>query len=750
MPPAWSTVSLLEFKVVDGQTGATSVDTMTLVGTKLTAPTPPARLVRRSRLDDALSTAVQDPAVRVILVSAPAGSGKSTLVAGWLLETTSTTAAWLQADAADHDPARFWTHAIAALARQLPDLEPAVAPAIPGSATDPRPLIERLTNHLTTQAEPVVLVIDDYHLIANPDVDHGIEQLVDLAPALLTLIVCSRLDPTLRLSRLRVRGHLVEIRANDLRFEPQEAAALLDQRGTAPLPHHVTALHERTEGWAAGLVLAGISLADSPDADAFVAAFQGDDRLVVDYLTEEFLAGLQPDDRHRLLQTSILDRLSGPLIDAVCDTSDGAGWLRRLAATNQLLIGLDRTGTWYRYHHLLADLLRVDAENSIQAELAQLHRRAGAWHHHHGAALNAVEHYIHSGDHTEAADLIWDDATELLNSGQLATVQRQIAGLGPLAEQHVGTATVNGYIALFTGRLGDARHYLDLARTLGPTKDQTRLTIALAVYIAIASGDVATALEEAQASEHPTESAQTLSLIWARTWGGDFDDATALLPVAGRLADQEHNALVAGSVPIYEAIIAIETGRTTDARRAAKRALEIAEANGLADSTSVALAHSIVGRTSDDPAEAIAATNRGIELSDETASVLARGYALTSAADVLSRHQHHNSDHLLRQARTVIDRCPDPGITGQYLNRIEARQGTLPARPQTPGLVEKLTDREQAVLHYLPSQLTQRDIANELYVSLNTVRTHCKSIYRKLGVGDRKAAVQAARDHGLL
>ena len=734
---------------MDGETGATSVDTMTLVGTKLTAPTPPARLVRRSRLDDALSTAVQGPAVRVVLVSAPAGSGKSTLVAGWL-ETTGTAAAWLQADGADHDPARFWSHAIAALARRLPDLEAAVAPAIPGSAADARPLIERLANHLSTQAEPVVLVIDDYHLIANPGIDHGIEQLVDLAPPSFTLIVSSRFDPTLRLSRLRVRGHLVEIRANDLRFESQEAAALLAQRGTAPLPHHVTALCERTEGWAAGLVLAGISLADGTDADAFVAAFQGDDRLVVDYLTEEFLAGLPPDDRHRLLQTSILDRLSGPLIDAVCDTADGAGWLRRLAATNQLVIGLDRTGTWFRYHHLLADLLRVEAENSIQDELAQLHRRAGAWHHRHGTALAAVEHFLRSGDHAEAADLIWDDATELLNSGQLATLQRQIAGLGPLADQHVGTATVNGYIALFTGRLGDARHYLQLARTLSPTRDQTRLTIALAVYIAIASGDAATALEEAQASEHPTESAQTLSLIWARTWGGDFAAAAALLPVAERLADQEHNALVAGSVPIYEAIIAIETGRTTDARRAAQRALEIAEANGLADRTNVALAHSIIGRTSDDPAEAIAATTRAIELADETALILTRCYALISAADVLSRHQHLDSDDLLGQARAVIDRCPDPGIIGRYLNRIEARQGTLPALPETPGLVERLTDREQAVLHYLPSQLTQRDIANELYVSLNTIRTHCKSIYRKLGVGDRKAAVQAARDNGLL
>ena len=729
--------------------GETPVDTVTLVGTKLTAPTPPVRPVRRSRLDDALSAGIHDPAVRVVLVSAPAGSGKSTLVAAWL-DTAASPVGWLQVDAADHDPARFWSHAVAALSQQLPDLRPVVASALAGSGEDARPLIERLANHLAQSAEPVTLVVDDYHLVANQDVDHGIEQLLDLAPPTFTLVVCTRVDPSLRLSRLRVRGGLVEIRADDLRFAAPEAALLLDQQGSTPPPHQVAALCERTEGWAAGLILAGMSLADSEDADAFVAAFRGDDRLVVDYLTEEFLAGLPPEHRTQLLRTSILERLSGPLIEAVCGITDGGGWLRRLAATNQLLISLDRNGTWFRYHHLLGELLRGEAQSSIRDELAELHRRAGTWHRRHGIPIDAIEHYLHSGDHDQVAELIYDDATELLNSGQLATLQRQIAGLGPLADEHAGIAVVNGFLALFSGRLHDARRYLDLARAIGPNDDETRLTIALAVYIAIASGDVGSALQEARASAHPTESAQTLSLIWARTWGGDFDEAAPLLGVAEQLAERDDNALVARSVPIYEAIIALETGRTTDARRAAERALAIAAADGVADSSGVALAHSIIGRASDDPDNAIAAATRGVALADESAMILSRGYAVTSAADVLSRHQHPDGQALLRQARTLIDHCPDPGIVGQYLNRVEARQGTLSTPPDTPRMVENLTDREQAVLHYLPSQLSQREIANELYVSLNTVRTHCKAIYRKLGVGDRKAAVQAARDHDLL
>lgn len=722
---------------------------MTLVATKLTAPTPPAHLVERRRLDDAIDTAISDPTVRVLLVSAPAGSGKSTLIAS-RLASSDTTWAWLQADEADHDPARFWTHIVAALARHMPDIESAAAPAVPTSAVDTRPLVERLVNHLTTSGAPLTLVIDDYHLTSNPAIDHGLEQLIELAPGSFTLVLCTRVDPPLRLSRLRVRGHLAELRANDLRFVPQEAAGLLQQRDSRPLPHHVDALCARTEGWAAGLVLAGMSLADSADADAFVAAFQGDDRLVADYLTDEFLSGVSPEDRNRLVRTSILDRLAGPLVDAVCDTTDSAAWLRDLAARNQLLISLDRTGTWFRYHHLLGDLLRLEADALPDQELAALHRRAGYWHRHHGQPHDALEHYTRSGDSHEAADLIYDKATELLNGGQLATLKRQITRLGAVADQRAGIAIVNGFIALFTSDLTAAQHYLTLARDLEPNDDEIRTATALAIYVAIALGDVASALTEAQASGAPTEASQALSLAAARTWAGDFTGAEPLLQAAERLGAEQGNTLVTASSPVYAAIAAIESGRDREATDAAQRAIDLAEATGAGSVAQLALAHSIISRTIDDPAEAVAAATRVVELVPGAGVPMTRSYALASAADVLTRHAQPDGDGPLRQARTIIDGCPDPGIAGQYLSRIEARNGTLQPTPASPGLVENLTDREHAVLRYLPSQLTQRDIANELYVSLNTVRTHCKAIYRKLGVGDRKAAVQAARDHDLL
>jgi LuxR family maltose regulon positive regulatory protein len=722
---------------------------ITLVATKLTAPTPPAQLVSRHRLEESLTKAVADPSVRVVLVSAPAGSGKSTLVAAWLDGRNDH--AWLQGDAADRDPARFWGHVVAALGRVLPGIADAVGPAIAGSGSNPGPLIEGVANQLAAAPDPVVLVVDDYHLINNSAVDDAVEQLIELAPATFTLVLCTRYDPSLRLSRLRVRGQLTEIRADDLRFETDEAAVLLQQRGTTPEPRQVLALCDRTEGWAAGLVLAGMSLAASGDGDAFVAAFQGDDRLVVDYLTEEFLSGISPEDRDRLLQTAILGRLSGPLVDAVCGTSDGSDWLHNTATTNQLVISLDRTGTWYRYHHLLGDLLRLEAERAIGGELAALHHRAGRWHQARGSAHDAVEHYL-AGEHfTEAADLIYDEATELTNRGQLHTVRDQIDRLGPVADSHAGAVVVRGYISLLTGDFADARSCIERARNLDPNDDEAGMLGALAIMAHIAGGDVASALAEARAADDPVESTQAMTLGGVHMWSGDFDVATAFLNRAATMATREGHGFVETVTPVFQAITDMESGDNDAARHHAEEALAAADDNGMADLAHVSLAHSILARTSSDDAKlAVLTARRGVSLAKRSPDRIMLAYALASAGDVLAHHGDEDGRAMLQDARAIINRCPDPGVAGRYLARVEARHGVASPAPASSAMVEDLTDREIAVLHYLPSSLSQRDIANELYVSLNTVKTHCRAIYRKLGVSDRKAAVQAARDVNLL
>ncbi len=723
---------------------------MTLVGTKLTAPTTPAQLVTRPRLDDALAAAVDDPEVRVVLVSAPAGSGKSTLVAGWL-ESTGTPAAWLQADAADHDPARFWAYVVAALARQIPDLESAVAPAIPGSGSDARPLVERLINHLAAATEPSILVVDDYHLISNPAVDRGVEQLVDLAPGSFTLMLCSRVDPSLPLSRLRVRRRLAEVRADDLRFASPEAATLLQHRGASPLPHQVTALCDRTEGWAAGLVLAGISLAGSADVDGFVAAFQGDDRLVVDYLTEEFLSGTSPEDRDRLLRTSILDRLSGPLIDAVCATTDGRAWLHDLATTNQLVISLDRTGTWFRYHHLLADLLRLEADNALGADLAELHRRAGHWHLTAGGLDRAIEHFLAANDLDLATEVIADHAMLLLNSGQLETVEGYLDRVGDDAiSTHTRCSIIRGWTHAVTGRFLEAETWLQRVQEFDADDHEAGLIVGLGSMIHLGRGDVAEALTLAQASPEPADAVHAMSLGSVRVWAGLFDEARAHLQKATELARVTSDNFAAAGTPIMHAIIEMETNNPEAAAHEAAKAIASEEEHPIGQSAHMALAYSIIARTSSNPEEAAAAARKGVDLARRSLGSLTMAYALTCAGDLLSHRGEPDGEAFLLEARTIIDRCVDPGIAGTYLARVEGRQGRVVPASRDVGLVEDLTDREIAVLRYLPSAMSQREIGAEMYVSLNTVRTHCKAIYRKLGVGDRKAAVQAARDNGLL
>ncbi|MDW3221095.1 MAG: LuxR C-terminal-related transcriptional regulator [Acidimicrobiales bacterium] len=717
-----------------------------LVATKLSAPTLPAQLIARPRLHTVLDAAVADPAVRVVLVSAPAGSGKSTLLAGW--QAARDDGAWLQADPADRDPARFWGHVVGALAGLVPDIAETVGPAVASAAGDAGPLLERLVNALAG-ADPATLVIDDYHLVANPAIDDAIESLIELAPPTFMLVLATRLDPSIRLSRLRVRSQLVEVRADALNFAPTEAELLLRDADPDITAQHADALCERTEGWAAGLVLAGLSLRASDDHDDFVHAFQGDDRLVVDYLTEEYLSQVDEGDRTRMMRTAILDRMCGPLIDAVCGTSDGARWLHETAANNQLLISLDRTGTWFRYHHLLGDVLRLDADQS-SLDLTDAHRQAARWHHEHGDAHDAVEHYLAAGELAIAADLIYDEATDLMNRGQLRTVADQVARLGPLAEEHAGALVVQGYIAFFTGRFAESHRCLERARSLDPGDDEAGLIVALAIMTNLATGNVADALAEARAADEPFESTQAMTLGGAYVWAGDFDGARPFLEQAERTAPDEGHSFVQAVAPVLSAVAHIERNDTSAAHAEAARAIDVATRHGLGDLTQTALAHSVVARTTDEADDAVTAARRGVELARRSPERITHAYALASGGDVLCHHDHPDGADLIAEARRVIDQCPDPGIAGRYLARVEARHQVSTPQPVAPALVEDLTDRELAVLRYLPSAMSQREIADELYVSLNTVKTHCRAIYRKLGTGDRKAAVQAARDAGLL
>ncbi len=710
------------------------------------------------RLGAALDAAVDDPNQRLVLVSAPAGSGKSTLVSAWLA-SRDRAYGWFQVDDADRDPVRFWTYVVAALSAALPALPERAAPAVVAAGHDVDPLLAAIVDEVESLDDRVVLVIDDYHLAGSERIDHALERLVELAPTNLRVVVLTRLDPSLRLSRLRVSGALTEVRAADLRFSSDEAASLLADRTASPVDaRHVAALCARTEGWAAGLVLAGLSLAGAADRDAFVDDFQGDDRLVVDYLSEEFLAGVSDAERERLLRTSVLERMTGPLVDAVCGGDGGASWLRATADTNQLMIGLDRTGHWFRYHHLLRDLLRLEASERLADELPDLHRRAGEWHRADGELHGAVEHFLSAGALDDAADLIADKATQLLNGGHFETVLDQLDRLGSFAEQHAGCCIVRGWTSFVAGRFAEAEWWLERARRHDAPED-VGLIAGLGTMICLARGDVAGAIAISDDSPPPRDPTHAMVIGAISVWAGRHDTARIEIARAIELADAAPDDYARSVTPGYLAVVELEAGNVDAARRVAEAGRDEAEQRGIPEAPEIGVTLAVLARCSDGP-EAVALARHAADIARRVPQQVSLAYVLASAGDVLCAEAAARDDAdaealaiegraLLVEARTVVDRSPDPGIAGTYLTRVESRHGVA-AAPAPTGLVEELTEREMAVLRYFPSALSQRDIANELYVSLNTVKTHAKAVYRKLGVGDRKAAVQAARDLGLL
>lgn len=715
-----------------------------VAATKVTAPRPPSRYLRRARLIERLDGSIE-AGRGVVLVSAPAGAGKSTLVNGWL-DGRSGAVGWLQIDEGDDDPSQFWAYVAAALRDVVPSLGASVGAAF-GDGVDA--VVDAVVNEIDHVDHEVVLVIDDYHLVSNPDVHRSVERLLARRPSNLVIVVSTRVDPPFRLGRLRVRDQLTEIRATDLRFDLQEAGFLLDADTVGLDAGAVERLVARTEGWAAGLVLASLSMRDGGDIGEFVSTFHGDDHLVADYLSEEFLESIGPDARRRLLDVSVLERMSGPLIDEVCGTDDGAAWLDELAASNQLVIALDRTGTWFRFHHLLRDLLRRELERSALERFAELNAAAGRWHAESGDLMAAVEHLLQAGCRVEAADIVADNATKLLNVGRVYTVTRYIERLGDLVDEHQGLAMVHGWVSFVTGRFAEAERALEVARRLDVDGVDAGLIQSLSAMIHLAEGDVTSALEIVDAEVPTTQPTHPMVLGVVRVMGGRFDEAQPYLARANEMAASRPDHFVAAVTPVYEAVAELESGRPEVARELAHRSVAEADEHRIGEAAQLALAHSVLARTSDEPAAAVDAALRGVQLARRAPENVSLSYALASAADVAFECDHDEAERFLVEARRIVDRCADPGIAGRYLARVEARHGRA-ARPSTDGLVEDLTERELSVLRYLPSKLSQREIAGELYVSLNTVKTHCKAIYRKLGVEGRHAAVQSARDHGLL
>jgi LuxR family transcriptional regulator, maltose regulon positive regulatory protein len=627
-----------------------------LLETKFYVPRSRHGLVPRPRLSERLD---RGTASKLMLVSAPAGFGKTTLLTEWLAAGPAAPAderlvAWLSLDRGDNDPASFWAYVIAALR--------AVASGVGESAlallhASPPPPIETvltvLLNDLGAIAADIVLVLDDYHVIDAREVQDGMAFLLDHLPSQLHVVIAGRADPALPLPRLRARGELVEIRAAELRFTPDEAAAYFNEMmGLQLTARDVAVLEGRTEGWVAALQLAALSMQGRDDIGGFIAGFAGDDRYVVDYLAEEVLQRQSDRVQTFLLQTSILGRLSGPLCDAVTGQGDGRAMLEALERGNLFLVSLDDRRRWYRYHHLFADVLQARLLDEQPGQVPDLHRRASAWYEQNGERSVAIGHALAAGDFDRAADLtelaipaMRRTRQEAAVRGWLEVIPDELVRVRPvLSVSFAGALLAGGELEGVEGRLRDAERWLDGAAGIGkggqaPSAEMVvvddeefrRLPAMIELYraaLAMAQGDLPgtvrharRALELSPEEDHLCRaSAAGLSglAFWA---GGDLEaghsayaDCMAGLRRAGYIADTFGCAIALADIRLVQ-------GRLGEAMRTYEQALQRAQEQGgpvLRGTADMYVGMSDVHRERDDLPAAVQDLLRSQELGEHT------------------------------------------------------------------------------------------------------------------------------------
>jgi LuxR family maltose regulon positive regulatory protein len=734
-----------------------------IAATKLQVPAPRPGLVARTSL---IALLCAPRPQRLTLLDAPPGSGKTTLLAQWHAAPEEQRAfAWLSLDREDGDPVRFWSCVIEAVRTVVPGIGGRARGALRVQGVGLTELVlPLLLNELASVARPLVLVLDDYHLLTDARLHESVAYFVEHLPDQVHLAIATRSDPPLPLGRLRARGEMTEIRAGELRFNEQEAESLLTSSLGRDLDRSdVARLLRRTEGWAAGLYLAALSMRGRPDARAFVESFAGDDRHIVDYLLAEVLDAQPEEVRAFLLRTSVLDALSGSLCDAVLDAGGSARMLERIERSNLFLVALDTTRVWYRYHALFGDLLRHELELAEPSLAPVIHGRAYAWYRDQGLIPEAIHHALAAGCLYDASELVAIHWNGYFNRGRLETVAGWLDGLGEdRVRDDARLCVARAWLAMDLGRLQDGDRWISAAEASVST-DEKRFPVwpDVAALRAVHSFKVGNLVEAQLASRRvldlqadgpfpPTVAHCVLGA--ALYWAGRPSEAVPVLERAVELARPADNDLATSYALGYLALVHADRGELEQADRLADAAVGPQDDAGRGEHfvTMVAqLARARVAARRRDPEAAERATRRGLELARRGAGAHEVAGTLLALAEVRSASAREEARALAQQARGILARCGEIGPLAARLETVE-RAVRVRRRGVPEAHAEELTDRERAVLPLLASELSLRQIGHELFVSHNTVKTHTRGIYRKLDVSSRDEAVTRAHELGLL
>ena len=733
-----------------------------LFASKLRRPALRPGTVRRSLLVERLAHGDPRPIVSVV---APPGYGKTTLLSQWA-ERNGQAFGWVSVDEADNDPKVLLSYVAEALDpvepidRRVFDALASPASSVPGSVAP------RLGSAFASMTAPVALVLDDVHTLRNAECRAAVSMLADHVPGGSRLALAGRDQPPLRVARLRAEGKILEIGPGDLSLTHQEASALLRNVDLALGEGQVAELYRQTEGWPVGLYLAALYLKEGGPLGRAGVAFGGGDRLVSEYLESEFLARISQRRRAFLTRTAVLERMCGPLCDAVLEQDGSADVLAGLARSNLLLVPLDRRGQWYRYHHLFRDMLLAGLERQEPGLIPVLRRRAAAWCVRKGLPEEALEYSIAAGDADAAAGLVEELWLPALWQSRVATIQRWFGWLEErgVIRDHPMAAVGASIIAAVTGQPAEAERWADVVdhwqQDAGRPDDPAAEAFAVLLRTVLCrngAGQMRTDADEG--ARRFTALGIMLPVIpllrgLARVLSSAPDSGDAYFEDAVSIGEKGGVPEVRATALCERALLAVARGQWDQAETFAAQAREVMRAAGTEESFATPFVCAVRARTSlhrgDVPAarQELVSAQRLRSLLTHALPHLAVQARIELARAHLTLGDLAGARTLMREIDELLRRRPGLGALGGQAQELRAQLSKQ--RGSTVPGASSLTAAELRLLPLLSTCLPLGEIAAELFLSPNTIKSQASSIYRKLGVSTRSQAVTQARQLGLL